>query len=87
MHVLLLKEPRDGESGIDPYIEVDVLTQLLCNSVHSVLLNLGPNCDVTGAGSTRTHSSPRSRVSLCVCLIKHLVRQGKVEFTLLKNNV
>lgn len=25
MHVLLLKEPRDGESGPDPYIKVDTL--------------------------------------------------------------
>lgn len=25
MHVLLLKEPRDGESGPDPYIKVDAL--------------------------------------------------------------
>lgn len=23
MHVLLLKDPRNGESGIDPYIKVD----------------------------------------------------------------
>ncbi len=41
MHVLLLKEPRDGESGPDPYIKVDslylnptVLT-LLCSYVYS----------------------------------------------------
>lgn len=25
MHVLLLKEPRDGESGPDPYIKVKTL--------------------------------------------------------------
>lgn len=25
MHILLLKEPRDGESGPDPYIKVDTL--------------------------------------------------------------
>lgn len=29
MHVLLLKEPRDGESGPDPYIKVKTLAFLL----------------------------------------------------------
>lgn len=28
MHVLLLKEPRDGESGPDPYIKVKTLAFL-----------------------------------------------------------
>lgn len=31
MHILLLKEPRDGESGPDPYIKVDALVlTMLC---------------------------------------------------------
>ena len=29
MHVLLLKEPRDGDSGPDPYIKVETL---VCSS-------------------------------------------------------
>lgn len=31
MQVLLLKEPRDGESGPDPYIKVAPLLPALCS--------------------------------------------------------
>lgn len=85
MHVLLLKEPRDGESGIDPYIKVDAFTQVHYTSAHFILLcvfEIGAYyCENTGAGITWTHSNPHSCAIFYICLIKYLVRKGKVYFT------
>lgn len=84
MHVLLLKEPRDEESGVDPYIKVNSFICLFnYNSALLVFLCffLMGNYDIPGAGVTRTHSNPHSSIIFYVCLIKHLVGKGKVEFT------
>lgn len=42
MHVLLLKEPRDGESGPDPYIKVDTLypNALVCFAALGSYMNI-----------------------------------------------
>lgn len=77
MHILLLKEPRDEDSGPDPYIKVKILASFAAGFQRPSQVELNSLFESTGAGISRTSSHLNSCAFFQVCLLKHVNWKGK----------